>query len=575
MPKTPPQSPPQSPPEVPSKPVSKPLPSLLYARLPATLWGTLAAVANGVFRVALVPILITPMFDRVLVAEDVSVLPGVLARALLIAFVGSLMLFAQDALLGRAAANVSRRWRERIYVALLQRDALPASSGGLTGRIVGDLRDVDIYYQFGLGTLLAETVASVMIVGLLLWQDWRTTLLLLVLALPLALILRSLGKRLEHTTSLSQDASEWVSSHLQEGFKHHATVRALDLHWFMFGRLHQDSTRAERLAERRTFLAALQIPVAQLLVFASLMSMIALLVARVSAGTLTTGEVVSYITLVALLSTPLQLLPKGYAMFKQASAAAVRLQALAVQDAADFPREPVNVSGAPNIALANLHFSYPEGMPVFDGLTLNLSGAGLVALRGASGCGKTTLLQLLLRFQQPNQGDVYLFDTPLANFPEHQLRKLVGYLPQESLLFHGTVRDNLTLGSGRSDSSLWEVLTRVQLADELRRQDMNLATQLGEDGSGLSGGQRQRLALARLLLRDPAILLLDEPSANLDDASEQAMLATLQHLAQSKLIVAVAHRPALIAAANIVVDVESGTLEHHTQTSLPPTSLQA
>lgn len=553
------------------KSVPQAVPSLLYARLPATLWGTLAAVANGVFRVALVPVLVTPMFDRVLVAEDVSVLPGVLARALLVALLGSLMLLAQDALLGRAAAHVSRRWRERIYVALLKRDALPASSGGLTGRIVGDLRDVDIYYQFGLGTLLAETVASVMIVGLLLWQDWRTTLLLLVLALPLALILRNLGKRLEHTTSLSQDAFERVSSHLQEGFKHHPTVRALDLHWFMFGRLHKDSTRAEHLAARRTFLAALQIPVAQLLVFASLMVMIALLVARVNAGTLTTGEVVSYITLVALLSTPLQLLPKGYAMFKQASAAAVRLRALAAQGAEAYPREPLQINPSPKLAIDTLHFAYPDGMPVFDGLTINVAGAGLVALRGASGCGKTTLLQLLLRFQQPKQGEIRLFDTPLQAFPESQLRQLVGYLPQDSLLFHGTLRDNLALGNTYSDSSLWDVLTRVQLASELHQQNMTLATQLGEDGSGLSGGQRQRLALARLLLRDPVMLLLDEPSANLDDASEQVMLATLQQLAQTKMIVAVAHRPALIAAADIVVDMERGTLERRTST----TSLQA
>lgn len=559
-------------PEIMPETIPKTMPSLLYARLPATLWGTLAAVANGIFRVALVPVLVTPMFDRVLVAEDVSVLPGVLARALLIALAGSLMLFTQDALLGRAAAHVSRRWRERIYVALLKRDALPASSGGLTGRIVGDLRDVDIYYQFGLGTLLAETVASVMIVGLLLWQDWRTTLLLLVLALPLALILRNLGKRLEHTTSLSQDASEQVSSHLQEGFKHHRTIRALDLHAFMFNRLQKDNARAEHLAARRTFLAALQIPIAQLLVFASLMVMIALLVARVNAGTLTTGEVVSYITLVALLSTPLQLLPKGYAMFKQASATAMRLRALAAPEDVLGARAPLPVNPSPKLTTNKLHFSYPDGMPVFDGLSIHLDSAGLVALRGASGCGKTTLLQLLLRFQQPNQGEIRVFDVPLNDFPESQLRQLVGYLPQESLLFHGTLRDNLALGTVHSDSSLWNALTHVQLASELRNQNMTLDTQLGEDGSGLSGGQRQRLALARLLLRDPAILLLDEPSANLDDASEQVMLATLQQLARDKLILAVAHRPALIAAANVVVDVAQGTLEHRTP---PQTSLHA
>ncbi|MEM7735219.1 MAG: ABC transporter ATP-binding protein [Deinococcota bacterium] len=528
--------------------------SLLLARTPAAIWGMLAAVANGVFRIALVPIFVTPMFDQILIQSDVSGLVGLLSRAGLIAVIGSVMLFAQDALLGRTAAEVSAFWRDKLYTSLLNQPKLPASSGALTGRIASDLRDVDIYYQFGLGTLVAESVAALAIISMLLLSDARATLVLLLLALPLAFVLRMLGERLERVTTHNQDAIEQVSAHLQEGLKHHSTVRAFGIQAFMRGRLAPDNLWAQHLAASRSWLAALQIPVAQVLVFGGLMVMVSLLVTRVSAGTLTAGQVVSYITLVALLSTPVQLLPKGYAMFKQAKAAAVRLRALVGDESITTVKEDVEVDDPVRLELHNLTFAYtPNDVPLYQNLTLNLTSPGLVALRGPSGCGKTTLLQLLLGFQMLTRGHIQLNQHQLTNIPDIQRRQLIGYLPQDSLLFHGSLRENLCLGQVFLDDVLQDVLTTVNLRAEFAAQGITLDSTLGEDGAGVSGGQRQRLALARLILRDPPILLLDEPSASLDDASEQAIIQVLKMLARHKLILVVAHRPALIEAADTVI----------------------
>ncbi|MEM6429872.1 MAG: ABC transporter ATP-binding protein [Deinococcota bacterium] len=534
--------------------------SLLLARTPAAFWGMTAAVANGMFRIALVPIFVTPMFDQILMQNDVSGLVGLLARAGLIAVIGSIMLFAQDALLGRAAAHVSAFWRDKLYTSLLQQPKLPASSGALTGRIASDLRDVDIYYQFGLGTLVAESVAALAIVSLLLVSDVRATLVLLLLALPLALVLRMLGERLEQVTTHNQDAIEHVSAHLQEGLKHHSTVRAFGIQAFMRGRLAPDNLRAQHLASTRSKLAAVQIPVAQVLVFAGLMVMVSLLVTRVSMGNLTAGQVVSYITLVALLSTPVQLLPKGYAMFKQARAAAVRLHALAGDEIIVSKQEDVEIDEPLRLELHNLTFAYtPTDIPLYKNLSLSLSSPGLVALRGPSGCGKTTLLQLLLGFQTPTHGHMQLNQHHLTDVPDAQRRQLTGYLPQDSLLFHGSLRDNLCLGQTFSDDVLEGVLTTVNLRAEFAAQGITLDSLLGEDGAGVSGGQRQRLALARLILRDPPMLLLDEPSASLDDASEQVIIHVLKMLADRKLILVVAHRPALIDAADTVISFKPNT----------------
>lgn len=149
---------------------------------------------------------------------------------------------------------------------------------------------------------------------------------------------------------------------------------------------------------------------------------------------------------------------------------------------------------------------------------------------------------------------------PLDALPEGERRRLVGWVPQATPLLRGTLRDNLNLGRGHADSELWAALAAVELADAVRALPGGLDYRLSEDGAGLSGGQLQRLAIARALLGGPPVLLLDEPSASLDPGSEEALVRTLVEQARERLVVAVAHRPALALAADRVLHLAGGQL---------------
>ena len=304
--------------------------SLLLPRSPTALGGMLAALFNAALRVALVPLFVTPVFDQVLVGHDLSAWPRLLATGAGLALVGAAALFAQDALLGSAAAQVTAAWRERLYTALLQRqpNQLPGTSGGLASRILTDLKDVETYYQFGLGTLIAETLTLVGIFAVLFVYNPTATLMLLGLGVPLVAVLAWVGKRLERTTTRAQAGTEAVGAHLQEGLRHHAVVRAFAALPFMAGRFEAANRDTRRANTRRSVLAALQTPLSQVLVFAAIAVLVAFLANSAAQGRMTTGEVTAYLVLVLLLATPAQLLPRGYALLAQASSARRRLHEL-------------------------------------------------------------------------------------------------------------------------------------------------------------------------------------------------------------------------------------------------------
>ena len=535
--------------------------SITFPRLAETYLGLAAACLNACFRVALVPLLVTPLFDEVLSQGTFNQVPRLLALGLVVVLLQSLMLFAQDAFLGKTAAIVSATWREGIYKNLLARQVgtLPGTSGGLSGRLLTDLKDVEMYLQYGLGTLFAETLTLVGIFAVLFYYHVPATLLLIAFTLPLVIMMRFLGVRLEKVTQGSQADLEAVAEDVQEGLNQHRVVKAFFASGFMLKRFGFANERAKQSMVKRTRLAALQTPVAQVLVFVAIGSLIALLTQAVASSAMTLGELTTYITLVALLATPAQLLPRGYALFQQARAASTRLESLLVTPA--LKRQAVHQpkTKATGLVAKDLTFNYVD-KSILKKTTFQLPAKALVAVTGESGVGKTTLLQLLLHFLQPVSGAVYLNGEYLANLPEETLRKKIAFVPQDNDLLRGTLRDNLSLGRDLTDKALWRVLEEVGLAEVVKALPLKLEHTLGEDGEGLSGGQKQRLAVARALISEPDMLLLDEPSANLDSESEAKLVTLLKNQANERLVMVVAHRPALIDAADSVLELAEGTL---------------
>jgi len=519
-----------------------------------------------------VPLFVAPLFDKVLQVNDATALPGVLWTAALVALAGSLALWAQDAFLGRAAALEAATTRSCLYARLLALPPgrLPGTSGGLAGRLISDVREVENYVRYGLGTLIAESLTLVTIFVLLVRSDARAAGALLLLVAPAALVLRAVGRALQRSTSGSLAGTENLAKHVQEGLKHHETVASFGAAPFMLERFEVDNAATARSMIRRSSLGALQAPLTQVLVFTAVGVLVHFLVGGVQRGDTSIGQVVSFLTLVALAATPAQLLPQGYALYRQARAAALRLAELdavfatvaTTATAAGIAAAPESTArpggpGRPGLTLSGLAIGYHDGEEVLGGIDYDFPERGLVAIAGASGRGKTTLLRTLLAFIEPRTGSATLDGVPVSAVPTAAFRERIAYVPQAHDVLSGPLRQVVALGRPVSDAHVLSAIERAGLGEVVAGMEAGLATELGEDGSGLSGGQRQRLAIARALVGEPRVLLLDEPTSNLDDATEQQIVALLGQLASDRLVVAVTHRPALLKAAAEVLDLDA------------------
>lgn len=512
-------------------------------------------------RVIVVPVLVGTMFDRVLVEGEFGAIGNVLVTAGIITLVGAIALWLQDSLFGRLAGTVAAQWRDRLYDSLLSRNALgrQQSSGGLASRIIADLKECEVYLQYGLGSLVAETVTVLGILTVLFVMNAQATLILIALAAPLALTLNWLGKRVERSSNRVLEKTEEVGAHLQEGLGQLEVSRAFGLRGFLRNRLRPDNQDLLTATATRAMWAGAQTPAAQVLGFLALAVLITLLIGSVQNGTMTLGELTSYITLIALLGTPLMLLPRAWAMYQQARAAAKRLRSLLPVgvDAAHSGQGAPPAGAETTLTLSRMSFTFEDSpTPLFSDVNLTLRGPDLVALLGESGSGKSTLLRLLLGLLQPAEGRIELDGLDLLSLPDAELRELIAYVPQNAALFRSSLRENIDLGRGFPEERILEVLGQVGLGSLPDSLPDGLDYHLAERGAGLSGGQLQRLAIARALLADPRLLLLDEPTASLDEGSEEAIIELLRTEADRRLVLVSTHRPALLAYAGHVLELD-------------------
>jgi thiol reductant ABC exporter CydD subunit len=210
-----------------------------------------------------------------------------------------------------------------------------------------------------------------------------------------------------------------------------------------------------------------------------------------------------------------------------------------------------------DLTVEGLRVSYPgRAEPALDGVSLTLQAQEVLAVAGPSGCGKSTLLAVLLGLVQPELGSVRVGGVELGDLDPGAWRAKVAWVPQRPYLFSASIAENVRLG--RRDSSIgdvWHALADAGLADAIAELPAGLETVLGDRGAGLSAGERQRLALARAFLRDSPLLLLDEPTANLDGATEQGVLEAVRRLSRGRTVLLVAHRPALLEVADRVLEL--------------------
>jgi ABC-type multidrug transport system fused ATPase/permease subunit len=300
---------------------------------------------------------------------------------------------------------------------------------------------------------------------------------------------------------------------------------------------------------------------------------------EVEHGRMTPGGVVSTVALAALLFGPIARLADLAYVFEQAGAGIERLgEILDLEPGITEPQTPVPLGRAHGLVeFDRVGFSYVAGEPVVRDISLRVEPGTRVALVGPTGCGKSTLVNLLLRFYDPTEGEIRLDGIPLRQLGLSDLRRQVGVVLQEPVLFRTSVADNIRYGfPDATDEQVRDAALAAQVDDFVSALPEGYATLIGEGGQRLSQGERQRLAIARALCKDPALVVLDEATSSLDTSSEALIQAALANLLRGRTSFIIAHRLATVVDADLIVVMDGGLVVQmgtHTQLLADPQGL--
>jgi ATP-binding cassette subfamily B protein len=324
------------------------------------------------------------------------------------------------------------------------------------------------------------------------------------------------------------------------------------------------SLRTWETAKRRNRLSLLSLNAGQATIITlSMTLMMGLAAQRVALGTMTIGDFVLINAFMMQLFIPLNFLGFVYREIKGKMANIENMFALldlssGVNDIDQAPDLKVN-AGA--ITFENVSFHYRPDRPIVKNLNLTISPGEKVAIVGASGAGKSTLVKLLFRFYDPSEGRIVIDGQDIRNICQHSLRRVIGIVPQDTVLFNQSIFENIRYGNPQaSDAEVEQAIELAHLKDFINELPEGAATTVGERGLKLSGGEKQRVAIARTILKRPPILVFDEATSSLDSTSERSILSALQEISQGHTSLVIAHRLSTIVDADTIVVFDHGTV---------------
>ncbi|MCC5663036.1 ABC transporter ATP-binding protein/permease [Nostoc sp. CHAB 5784] len=472
----------------------------------------------------------------------------------------------QDMYMAKAALRVAFHLRQQVY-AHLQKLNLSyfetAKAGDLSYRLTEDVDRVGevvnkVFHDFIPCILQLLAIPIYMI-----YLNWQLTLATVIVAPLMGILVGWFGERLRKYSLKSQNRVSGLSAILAEVFNGIRLVQAFAAENYeiaRFGHEAERSLKAKYSAER---LKAIQIPIVGFLEALSALSLLIVGAWQISQGNLTVANFFSYLAAAALLIDPIGHTTNNYNEFKQGEASVDRVfELMAIQPTVI---EKINAIALPpvkgKVEYRHISFAYKPGEPVLKDISLLVSPGEAIALVGASGAGKTTFVNLLPRFYDPEVGQILIDGVDIRDVKLHSLRRQIGIVPQETIMFSGTIAQNIAFGQDVFDMETVKEAAKIANAHQFISQlPEGYQTWVGERGVNLSGGQRQRIAIARAVLLNPQILILDEATSALDSESEALVQEALERLMEKRTVFIIAHRLSTVRRCDRILVLEQGQI---------------
>lgn len=518
-----------------------------------------ASVAN-----LYVPWLIKGVIDQVLADKDMMMLNLIAVSIVVAFFLRGVFLYEQNYLMSYIAQRVIIDIRAEIYKKL-QKLPIAYFEKRQTGTVMSYVTNDVNAMQEGLSNHVIDGITEgVILIGsfaMMCWLHWKLTFLTLIIVPLVGYTMNIFGRKLKKTSFTMQERVADITSLLQEALSAIRVIRSFVREEYEIDRFAKQN-QANFLAQMKNAkLMAMLAPVVEFLAAISVTMILWYGGMEVIDGNLTAGSLIAFLVYAVNLSNPIKRLSRVYGNIQKAMAAAERVFCVLdtpedIQDAEDAEVLPP-VKG--NVKLTDVKFSYVPGELAIKGVTIEAEPGQMVAIVGASGSGKSTIANLIPRFYEIESGSITIDGYDIRAVTQHSLREQIGIVPQETVLFNGTVYDNIRYGN--LEATKEEVLAAAKAANAhefICQMPDGYDTQIGERGALLSGGQRQRIAIARAILKDPQILILDEATSALDTESEKIVQEALDKLLVGRTSFVIAHRLSTIVRADVIIVMERG-----------------
>ncbi|MDX1979190.1 MAG: ABC transporter ATP-binding protein [Bryobacteraceae bacterium] len=520
------------------------------------------------------PILLTtiPVFDRPLYLHQIIPIPLfdvwtlVAAGILLVFLIRGAADYCGNYLVSHAGFSAVTDLRQRVFEKVMRQDAAffeLNTTGRLMSSIMNDVDKIQQATSHLLADWLRQTFSALGLLWVVVQMDWRLALVSLTV-LPFVWIptLR-MGKRLRRATRRAQDDSADLSQILQETLSGHLVVKSFGAESLESERFRKAAMRLRASNLRYVAQQALASPMIEFFGALTIVGLLTYARQRIQAGQLTTGEFTSFVIALLMLYEPVKRLTGIHNIFQQALGASQKVfEHLDRQELVRDSPDAVTLTGFHKaVEFERVSFRYPnmsEGLVLRD-VTFKVNAGDVVALVGPSGAGKTTLASLLARFYDVTGGGIRIDGTDIRDVTIASLRRQIGIVAQDTFLFNETAANNIRYGRpSATDEEVREAARNALAADFIEKLPQGYDTIIGERGTKLSGGQRQRIAIARALLENAPILVLDEATSHLDTESEMLVQRALSHLMLGRTVIVIAHRLSTVRRADQIVVIEQG-----------------